>query len=380
MAIEMIGLEITNRCNYACIHCLRADIAPRKDLPPELQNAIGPTNPRLDLSLEIVKKLIEEARPFNVPQVSFTGGEPTIHPDFAEMVRMFYEAGYQFGMVTNGTRFEKTFEIVKPYQDKLFGFCFSMDGATEQTMDFIREKNSFRKSMQAISVCKVKNLPFAIQMVITSSNRHEVEAMAALGSRLGARQVYFVPVQPTLQTTHKGLNLPPEDWYEIKDEIRDLQKTYKVSIEPFVGFPNDDTPWVKCNALTMRALYVDYRGNLTFCCQLSEYADSQVSTDIIGNLAEVSLFDAHTKYVEMINEYHKEKLRRHNNGELTKLDAFACWYCSKYFKKVDFMKKFPGDPWYEESGFSDSPNNEEAIPNNGTVGDQIIPVEAINRS
>ncbi len=130
MAIEMIGLEITNRCNYACIHCLRADIAPRKDLPPELQNAIGPTNPRLDLSLEIVEKLIEEARPFNIPKVSFTGGEPTIHPHFAEMVRMFYEAGYQFGMVTNGTRFVKTFEIVKPYQDKLFGFCFSMDGAT----------------------------------------------------------------------------------------------------------------------------------------------------------------------------------------------------------------------------------------------------------
>ncbi|KAA0231124.1 hypothetical protein EDS67_03480 [candidate division KSB1 bacterium] len=52
MAIEYIGLETTNRCNYACIHCLRADIAPRKDLPPDLQQAIGPRNPRRDIPLE----------------------------------------------------------------------------------------------------------------------------------------------------------------------------------------------------------------------------------------------------------------------------------------------------------------------------------------
>lgn len=52
MAIEYIGLETTNRCNYACIHCLRADIAPRKDLPPDLQQAIGPRNPRRDIPLD----------------------------------------------------------------------------------------------------------------------------------------------------------------------------------------------------------------------------------------------------------------------------------------------------------------------------------------
>jgi len=218
-------------------------------------------------------------------------------------------------------------------------------------MDAIRQKNSFRVSLQAISVCKVKNLPYAIQMVITATNRHEIEDMAIMASRLGAEQLFYVPVQPTVQTTHQNMNLPPEAWYEIKEQIGDLQKTYKVSIEPFIGFPEPETPWTQCNALTMRALYIDYLGNMTFCCQLSDYAASQVRTDIIGNLTDMHLLDAHTKYIGMINEYQKEKQRRYNNGELSRLDAFPCWYCSKYFKKVDFMKKFPDDPWYEQTMF-----------------------------
>jgi MoaA/NifB/PqqE/SkfB family radical SAM enzyme len=348
MAIEYIGLETTNRCNYACVHCLRADIAPRKDLPPDLQHAIGPRNPRLDIPLEIVEKIIDEARPFNIPYVSFTGGEPTIHPQFKEIVRMFGEAGYQIMMVTNGTRFEKTYEAIRPYRDQLYGFYFSMDGATEKTMDAIREKNSFRRSLQAISVCKVKNLPFFMQMVITASNRHEIEDFALLASKLGARKATFGPVQPTLQTTYKQMNLPPQDWYEIKQQIVDLKRIYNVTITPAIGFP-EESPWTKCDPLGMRALYIDYLGNLTFCCQLSDYGDGQVRTDIIANLAEVSLFDAYNKYVEMITSYQKEKLRRFKNSELAAGDAFPCWYCSKYFKKVDWMKKFPDDPWYEDA-------------------------------
>ena len=79
-------------------------------------------------------------------------------------------------------------------------------------------------------------------------------------------------------------------------------------------------------------------------------------TDIIGNLNEMSLFDAHSKYAKMINKFQKEKLLRYKNGEMTRLDAFPCWYCSKYFKKVDFMRKFPNDPWFEESRCADEIN------------------------
>lgn len=353
MAIEYIGLETTNRCNYACIHCLRADIAPRKDLPPDLQHVLGPRNPRRDIPLELVDKIIDEARPFNIPYVSFTGGEPTLHPQFKEIVRMFGEAGYKIMMVTNGTHFEKTYEAISSYRDRLHGFYFSMDGATAETMDFIREKNSFRRSLQAISICRVKRLPFFMQMVVTACNRHEIEAFVRLASKLGASKATFAPVQPTLQTTHKRMNLAPQEWYEIKQEISELKKLYNITITPAIGFP-EDSPWTKCDSLKMRALYIDCLGNLTFCCQLSDYGDGHVRTDVIANLAEVSLFEAYSKYVAMIASYQQEKLRRFKNNELTDCDAFPCWYCAKYFKKVDWMKRFPDDPWHQDAALSNS--------------------------
>lgn len=371
MAIEYIGLETTNRCNYACVHCLRADIAPRHDLPADLQHAIGPKNPRLDIPLEIVEKIIDEARPFNIPYVSFTGGEPTIHPQFDEIVRRFGEAGYQMMMVTNGTRFEKTYAAIRPFREQLYGFYFSMDGATEATMDAIREKNSFRRSLQAISVCKAKNLPFFMQMVVTASNRHELEAFAVLASKLGARKANYVPLMPTLQTTHKCMNVLPQDWHDIKREISDLKKVYNVAIAPAIGFP-EATPWVKCDALSMQALYIDYRGNLTFCCQLSDYADSEVRTDVIANLAEVNLFEAYNKYVEMITAYQKEKLRRFKNNELTEYDVFPCWYCSKYFQKLDWMKNFPNDPWHQDAISTNTP-----AARNGRHHGSFVPVATV---
>lgn len=377
MAIEYIGLETTNRCNYACIHCLRADIAPRKDLPPDLQQAIGPRNPRRDIPLELVEKIIDEARPFNIPYVSFTGGEPTLHPQFKEIVRMFGEAGYKIMMVTNGTHFEKTYEAISPYRDRLHGFYLSMDGATAETMDFIREKNSFRRSLQAISICRVKRLPFFMQMVVTAGNRHEIEAFVVLASKLGARKVTFAPLQPTLQTTHKQMNLPPQEWYTVKEEIAELKKLYNIAIAPAIGFP-EASPWNTCDPLKMRALYIDYLGNLTFCCQLSDYGDGQVRTDVIANLAEASLFEAYNKYVAMITSYQQEKLRRFKNNELTGCDAFPCWYCAKYFKKVDWMKKFPDDPWHQDAASSNSTPSmalSEAL--SGARNPQFVPRESL---
>lgn len=352
MAIESIGFEITNRCNYACVHCLRSDIAPRKDLPEDLQSVIGPVNSRLDIPLHLVDKLIDEARPLHIPAVSFTGGEPTLHRQFPQIVKKFYDAGYEIAMVTNGTRFEKTYQTINPYRDRFRGFCFSMDGATAETMDQIRQKGSFVKSLQAISVCRAKKLPFCIQMVITATNRHELEAMAILASKVESEQLYLIPLQPTLQTTYKQMNVAPEDWYKIKQEIEELNAVYKVSIEPFVAFPNDDSPWVNCNALSMQAIYVDYRGNITFCCQLSEYADGDSMTDIIGNLEDNNLLDLYGDYVQMISSFQKEKLRKYKNGELTKLDAFPCWYCAKHFKKLNWMKRFPDDPWHDDAMIS----------------------------
>ncbi|MBI4814976.1 MAG: radical SAM protein [Deltaproteobacteria bacterium] len=349
MTFELLGIETTNRCNYTCTHCLRADIAPRKDLPQEVQSVIGPRNARRDIPLETIDKIIEQARPLHVKSVSLTGGEPTLHPEFAEIVGRFAKAGYTVNFLTNGTRWAKTFPIVERWRDSIGAVCFSIDGATEATMDRLREPGAFRTTMGAISVMRLRKLPFMMQLVICQDNLHELDQMAELACRVGAQIVSFCPVQPTLQTTYKRMNIPPKTWYAVKERIERMRQIYKIKVEYMASmFPNETSPWTSCNALTMNAIYVDYLGNVTFCCQLSQYADSQVKTDIIANLEQDDLLEAVSKYTAQVMEYHRIKRSKLEAGALSKVDRdFGCWYCFKHFSKVDFLRHFPDDPWAE---------------------------------
>ena len=67
--LPRIVIELTNRCNLSCGHCF-----------DERHAATG------DLSLEVLEKVLREGKSCGIEQVSFTGGEPTIHRRFREII------------------------------------------------------------------------------------------------------------------------------------------------------------------------------------------------------------------------------------------------------------------------------------------------------
>ncbi len=89
-----ILIELTNRCNLSCKHCLDGRHGGEGG----------------DLKMEIIEKILQSARAHGFDDLSFTGGEPTLHPRFIEILTMAYEAGYKFGFVTNGWNFTKIYE------------------------------------------------------------------------------------------------------------------------------------------------------------------------------------------------------------------------------------------------------------------------------
>ena len=89
-----IVIELTNRCNLSCGHCF-----------DERHAATG------DLSLEILEKVLREGKSCGIEQVSFTGGEPTIHRRFEEIIDRVSQAGYPFSFVSNGASFPRIYPI-----------------------------------------------------------------------------------------------------------------------------------------------------------------------------------------------------------------------------------------------------------------------------
>ena len=84
-----INLDLTSSCNFACPHCVDSTII----------------NTGAALELNTVKETLDTLTERGLLSVILLGGgEPTLHKDFATIVRYIKSKGLQLGIVTNGSR------------------------------------------------------------------------------------------------------------------------------------------------------------------------------------------------------------------------------------------------------------------------------------
>ncbi len=321
-----IVIELTNRCNLHCQHC------------PSGRHGGGN-----DLELSTLERLLEQARENGFNQLAFTGGDPTIHPAFDEVLRLTHDAGYQFGLVTNGVSFKRVFPSIERYRENLAVITFSLDGAAEATHDQIRGTGSYRKVMQAISICVIRRLPFTFNMVVTSHNHHEIRPMAQLAAELGSRGLRFGHLMPTPVTASQNLDLSPAGRKAVESEIWALRKEHRIPIAMAPGFHTTDL--FPCDPLRTQEINVDCFGNLTLCCHLSGHGSGVGDGDVAGNLADASLTELLETLALKRGQLRQHKEERWSNGTLLDSDFFPCWYCSLHFRKADWLKEHQDHPW-----------------------------------
>ncbi|MCA9462777.1 MAG: radical SAM protein [Nitrospira sp.] len=327
-----IVIELTNRCNLSCLHCYDARHA-----------ATG------DLSLEILHKVIREGKACGIDHLCFTGGEPTLHRHFPDILRDVTEGGYTYSFVTNGMNFPQIYPLLLRYRQGLQGLTFSLDGAREYTHDAIRGKGSFRRVMRAATICAVKDLPFTFNMVLTAKNRDEITEIIRLGSRLGSRGIRFGHLMFNQDSSARGLNLSPQERREAEAEIFGLQASAPIGVGMGPGYYTESL-LPPCSPLKLEEFNLNYRGHLTLCCQLSGYAKEDDRGDFVGNLHELTLTEACERFRHRVNRYLADKQATVRKGELSEVDHFPCWYCVKYlFKNVSVEKVAPLS-WNQSDG------------------------------
>ncbi len=323
-----ISVQLTTRCNFRCTHCFL--------------DGSGD-----DLPLDTLERIIPFAKAHNCSHFDFTGGEPTIHPRFPEIVQTLAENGLAFTMITNGWDFADWYQNVKPSPDVIKRVFFSLDGATEDAHDLTRTEGSYRRVLQAVSICRYKNIPFGIRTTVTKRNIRRLEEITLLAAKLGAEELVLIPLQPTPRTADLEMLLSPGDLREVIEHISRLKKIFRMKITPSVGY-YDPKPLALCPPMTTKQLFVTAKSEVGFCCHLNSYKGGTEDTDIIGSLNDMTLHEAHQRMIDAVAAFKKDKLRRLDEGNFGALDYFPCWYCLKYFKKVDWLAEFPESPWAGE--------------------------------
>ena len=163
--------ELTYACNLSCVHCLSSS---------------GRRDPR-ELSTAECMALIDEFERMQVFYVNIGGGEPTVRPDFWELVdyAVAHRVGVKFS--TNGVR------ITQPVAQRLAGSDYvdvqvSLDGATEEVNDAVRGPGTYRtalRAMESLATAGVRG--FKLSVVMTRQNAGQLDAFKALADRFGAQ-------------------------------------------------------------------------------------------------------------------------------------------------------------------------------------------------
>ena len=162
--------ELTYACNLSCVHCLSSS---------------GRRNPD-ELTTEQCKAVIDELQRMQVFYVNIGGGEPTVRPDFWELVD--YATDHQVGVKfsTNGLRIDEKVAQRLAASDYV-DVQISLDGATAEVNDAVRGKGSFDMATTAL-----RNLADAgfqdakISVVVTRHNISQLDEFKELADRYGA--------------------------------------------------------------------------------------------------------------------------------------------------------------------------------------------------
>jgi mycofactocin radical SAM maturase len=163
--------ELTYACNLACVHCLSSS---------------GRRDPR-ELSTDECKAVIDELERMQVFYVNIGGGEPTVRPDFWELVdyATAHHVGVKFS--TNGVRISPEIAqrlVSSDYVD----VQISLDGATAEVNDAVRGPGSYDTAMTAMrNLADAGFRGFKLSVVATRHNIGQLDEFKAIADRFGAQ-------------------------------------------------------------------------------------------------------------------------------------------------------------------------------------------------
>jgi [mycofactocin precursor peptide]-tyrosine decarboxylase / 3-amino-5-[(4-hydroxyphenyl)methyl]-4,4-dimethylpyrrolidin-2-one synthase len=163
--------ELTYACNLACVHCLSSS---------------GRRDPR-ELTTAEAKTVIDTLQRMQVFYVNIGGGEPTVRPDFWELVD--YATGHQVGVKfsTNGVRLDAAAARRLAASDYI-DVQISLDGATAEVNDPVRGPGSYATATRAMAQLAAAGFRgFKVSVVVTRHNVSQLDAFQQLADDHGAQ-------------------------------------------------------------------------------------------------------------------------------------------------------------------------------------------------
>jgi len=175
MPLSTVFFNITHRCNLDCAICLVKDEGEKREL-----------------DFSAIKGILDEAAALGVLNVSFSGGEPFLRPDFADIYRYAIHKGFLVSLYSNLTLLNRSLLrlFLKYPPERIQTTVYGLSSATYEAIT--RVKGSYRLFMKNLTCLRKNSIRLVSQFTVCKSNISDFERFLQLpSSRYEKKQYSF---------------------------------------------------------------------------------------------------------------------------------------------------------------------------------------------
>lgn len=219
-----VELDPVAYCNHHCFWC------------------VDPSHRPVTASRDFLWRILEElatftVNGFGVQGIVFKGGgEPTLHPDFPELVKKARMLGFEVGVVTNGSRLLRP-GLAEALAQWASYVRVSIDGPTPETHRRIHGSRDFAEIIAGVerlmSLRRARHpivgLSFAMDHVMIPG----IPEAIALGERLGVDYVLIRP--PFFEEVGRTSTMTPAQAAELRQALVAAARSYPGLMDVLVG-------------------------------------------------------------------------------------------------------------------------------------------------
>lgn len=210
-----------------------------------------------------------------------TGGEPFLHPEFAEILTGMLQMGLQVSINSNGTL------IDREWAEFLSKNCptrinITLYGASKETYhNLCGDGNAFARVQNAVALLKEYGIPLKLNASITPDNVHEIDKMISYAKEqnvpIQVATYMFPPVRRDSSMIGQNTRLSPDEAALARvtaDYLQTNPEWFIAQAKRYESFvPLEQHPWelgkagekgMRCRA-GLCSLWVDWQGNFTNC-------------------------------------------------------------------------------------------------------------------
>jgi cyclic pyranopterin phosphate synthase len=182
-----VRISLTDRCNFDCVYCHNEGLGDTR----------GPMDPQDDeMSTDAVVRFLEVAEEFDVDAAKFTGGEPMLRDDLAEIVRRTPDS-METSLTTNGTFLpERADELVDAGLDRV---NVSQDALDPDAFKEVTRSGEYDAVIEGVKAAVDAGLdPVKLNMVVFEHTAGYVPEMVEYVADNDGLQLQLIEYMPEL--------------------------------------------------------------------------------------------------------------------------------------------------------------------------------------